>query len=188
MPQRAMEDFGDEPSMSFGKALIVFIVLHVVAVSGIYIFNSLKARNIEQASPATRAVKQSASPAVADSGNATARQNAQDARPLAPGALPKTTGALPKPTAAAEAAKAAETPHRRIADEPAATKPPVKDTTVTVRDSGQLYTVVKGDNPVTIAHKLHVNYDELLKINKIEDPKKLKIGQKLRIPAKTKKQ
>ena len=57
-----------------------------------------------------------------------------------------------------------------------------------MRDSGQLYTVVKGDNPVTIAHKLHVNYDELLKINKIEDPKKLKIGQKLRIPAKTKKQ
>ena len=178
MPQRAMEDFGDEPSMSFGKALIVFIVLHVVAVSGIYIFNSLKARNIEQASPgpAAHIVKQNA-PAVADAGNAAARNDGGDVRPVAK--------ASPKPVA--EVAKSAETPHRKIAEDPV--KPPVKDTAVVaMKDSGQLYTVVKGDNPVTIAKKFHVSCDELLKINKIEDSKKLKIGQKLRIPAKIKKQ
>jgi 2',3'-cyclic-nucleotide 2'-phosphodiesterase/3'-nucleotidase len=53
-------------------------------------------------------------------------------------------------------------------------------------DSGNVYTVAKGDNPVAIARKLHVSYDTLLKLNKIEDPTKLQIGQKLRIPVKNK--
>ncbi len=55
-----------------------------------------------------------------------------------------------------------------------------------MKDSGVFYTVAKGDNPVAIAKKLHVSYDDLLKLNKITDPKKLKIGQKLRIPVKKK--
>jgi LysM repeat protein len=42
--------------------------------------------------------------------------------------------------------------------------------------------VVKGDNPVSIAHRLHVNYDALLELNGISDPRKLQIGTKLRIP------
>ena len=41
-----------------------------------------------------------------------------------------------------------------------------------------------GENPVSIAKKLGVNYDDLVKLNKIDDPKKLKIGQKLRVPMK----
>ncbi len=65
-------------------------------------------------------------------------------------------------------------------------RPLLKDATPVVKDSGALYTVAKGDNPVAIAKKLHVNYDDLLKLNKITDPKKLKIGQKLRIPVKKK--
>jgi N-acetylmuramoyl-L-alanine amidase len=49
--------------------------------------------------------------------------------------------------------------------------------------SGKTYTVKKGDNPVTIAKKLKVPYDDLMAVNHIEDPHKLKIGQKLQIPA-----
>jgi LysM repeat protein len=37
---------------------------------------------------------------------------------------------------------------------------------------------------VAIARKLGVGYDELLKINGIEDPKKLQIGQTLKVPQK----
>lgn len=48
--------------------------------------------------------------------------------------------------------------------------------------SGGTYLVVKGDNPYSIAKKLKVSYNELVKANKIEDPKKLQIGQKLIIP------
>jgi LysM repeat protein len=51
-----------------------------------------------------------------------------------------------------------------------------------VRAAGT-YTVVKGDNPVNIAKKLRVAYEDLIKLNKIEDPRKLQIGQKLQVPA-----
>ena len=51
-----------------------------------------------------------------------------------------------------------------------------------VADSGKTYVVAKGDNPVTIARKLKVPYDELLALNHIDDPRKLQIGQKLLVP------
>ena len=46
------------------------------------------------------------------------------------------------------------------------------------------YTVAKGDNPASIARKFKVSYDDLLALNHIDDPRKLKIGQKLLIPNK----
>jgi len=49
------------------------------------------------------------------------------------------------------------------------------------------YTVVKGDNPYKIAKRFKVTPDELMKANGISDPKKIQIGQKLSIPAPTKK-
>ena len=49
-------------------------------------------------------------------------------------------------------------------------------------DSGKTYTVGKGESPYVIAQKLKVSYESLLKLNHIDDPKKLKPGQKLRIP------
>jgi LysM repeat protein len=53
-----------------------------------------------------------------------------------------------------------------------------------VSDSGKTYLVAKGDNPVTIAKKFRVSYDDLVALNHIDDPRKLKIGQKLLIPTK----
>ena len=50
-------------------------------------------------------------------------------------------------------------------------------------DSGKMYTVGKGESPYVIAQKLKVSYEALLKLNHIDDPKKLKPGQKLRVPA-----
>jgi LysM repeat protein len=58
-------------------------------------------------------------------------------------------------------------------------------TSAKVSDSGKVYVVAKGDNPVTIAKKFKVSYDGLLALNHIDDPRKLKIGQKLFIPEKT---
>jgi len=54
----------------------------------------------------------------------------------------------------------------------------------TPSSSGKTYIVKKGDNPVTIAKRLKVSYDDLIAVNHIEDPRKLKIGQKLLIPGK----
>jgi LysM repeat protein len=56
------------------------------------------------------------------------------------------------------------------------------ETSGAAADSGKTYVVAKGDNPVTIAKKLKVPYDDLLAINHIDDPHKLQIGQKLIIP------
>jgi LysM repeat protein len=53
-----------------------------------------------------------------------------------------------------------------------------------IPDGAKVYTVTKGDNPVTIAKKFKVSYDDLLAANHIDDPHKLKIGQKLIIPPK----
>ena len=52
-------------------------------------------------------------------------------------------------------------------------------------DSSKTYVVAKGDNPVSIAKKLKIPYDDLMAVNDIDDPHKLKIGQKLIIPAKS---
>ena len=60
----------------------------------------------------------------------------------------------------------------------------VAKTQTKVSDSGKTYVVAKGDNPVTIAKKFKVAYDDLIALNHIDDPRKLKIGQKLLIPDK----
>jgi LysM repeat protein len=72
-------------------------------------------------------------------------------------------------------------------------KPPAKDEHAkstghgkVPASSGKVYTVAKGDKPVTIAKKLKVSYDDLMALNHIEDPRKLQIGQKLVIPKTTK--
>lgn len=54
-------------------------------------------------------------------------------------------------------------------------------------DGGKTYVVARGDSPVTIAKKFKISADDLLAANKIDDPHKLKIGQKLVIPAGKKK-
>jgi LysM repeat protein len=51
-------------------------------------------------------------------------------------------------------------------------------------ESKKSYVVAKGDTPLSIAKKLNVPFDDILALNKIDDPHKLKIGQKLLIPVK----
>ena len=49
------------------------------------------------------------------------------------------------------------------------------------------YTVVKGDNPWKIAKKFKISQDALIKANGITDPKKIQIGQQLKVPAQPRK-
>ena len=75
-------------------------------------------------------------------------------------------------------------PQTLASNSPATQKPVAKTQGPKVSDSGRTYVVAKGDNPVTIAKKFKVPYDDLVALNHIDDPRKLKIGQKLLIPAK----
>lgn len=183
-----MEEFEQEPNMSFAKALVVVVMLHVVAVGGIYAFNTIKARKIAQgdsivahstkdAAVTGAAVSSAANRTVANVPKTSSVAASHESQAQGASEVVRTSNKTGN-----ETAKSPETPHTRKIEEPA--KPVAKET-ASARESGSVYTVAKGDNPVTIARKFHVSYDELLKINKITDPKKLKIGQKLKIPAKT---
>lgn len=43
------------------------------------------------------------------------------------------------------------------------------------------YEVVKGDTVYTIAHKFGMTQGRVISLNKIEDPRALKVGQKLKL-------
>jgi LysM repeat protein len=81
--------------------------------------------------------------------------------------------------------KTAKTPPKAIAKEERKSdhaKP--AENSAAKADTGKTYVVAKGDNPVAIAKKLKVPYDDLMAANHIDDPHKLQIGQKLIVPSK----
>jgi len=260
------EDFEEydaqaEPSMKLSHAFIVVLVLHVLAVGGVFAFNTLKTtqaapgkksapaaeKQVEKtAEPVAKAPVQAAAAAVptaatskpaakpaetaADShavaaGDTLTRiatqhkttveaiEKANGLEPTAtirvgqvlkipaksaaakPGEAPAVAKAAPakeapvtaKPAAspAAVAAKAAASPAAKTAPSPAAKTAavqPAAEATAKPAAAGSTYTVAKGDNPYSIAKKLKVSYNDLIKANKIDDPTKLQIGQQLVVP------
>ena len=150
-----------EPNMKLSRALLIVLLLHVVAVSGIIAFNAIKTRQNSFA-PGAPAITES-NPAPRSVGS-TINSDATNSRPVGVSRNEvKTSYSLLKPIAKEEHAKSSE-------DER------------TPASSGKFYTVVRGDNPVTIAKKLKVSYGDLIALNHIDDPRKLQIGQRLLIP------
>jgi nucleoid-associated protein YgaU len=151
-------DFEDipEPNMKLSRALLIVLLLHVVAVSGIIAFNAIKTRESSfvpaaPANPESNVAHTAGTPVHAD----VARPRpAVSQKEIAPRNDPKPL-------------------HSASKDEHAKTPP----------SSGKTYIVKKGDNPVTMAKKLKVSYRDLIALNHIDDPHKLRIGQKLLIPA-----
>ena len=153
-------DFEDipEPNMKLSRALLIVLLLHVVAVSGIIAFNAIKTResSFVPAAPAQ------------------AENNAAD-----------TTG-TPVHAEVAKARPAVSAKQMAPHDDAKVSHSPPKDEHAkTALSSGKTYAVKKGDNPVAIAKKLKVSYNNLISLNHIEDPHKLRIGQKLLIPETT---
>ena len=162
-----------EPNMKLSRALLIVLLLHVVAVSGIIAFNAIKTRE---------------RPFVpASSTNAEPKPSATvDAAIHADGVKPQ-TAAVQKENAPRDDPKPSHSPGKLpLKDEHANAPPIAKAAAGKPVSSGQTYVVKKGDNPVTIAKKLKVPYDDLMALNHIEDPRKLRIGQKLLIPKTTK--
>jgi LysM repeat protein len=157
-----------EPNMKLSRALLIVLVLHVVAVAGIIAFNTIKTRQGPMPAPSAHAATASASPAAAaktDSASSIVTTTAAVAKHEQPKPTHGSEKIIGKIGPKADAAKPAE----KASATPAASK--------------TTYVVAKGDNPVKIAKKFKVPYDELLAANHIDDPHKLKVGQKLAIPA-----
>jgi len=141
--------------MKLSRALLIVLLLHVVAVSGIIAFNAIKTR--ERPIVPTTSTETENKPA--DTAGAANHAETADAR-------------------VAAAQKETDRPH-----DPKPSHSPAKDEQAkTPSSSGMTYVVRKGDNPVAIAKKLKVSYSDLMALNHVDDPRKLQIGQKLLIP------
>jgi LysM repeat protein len=152
-----------EPNMKLSRALLIVLVLHVVAVAGIIAFNTIKTR-------------QSPLPPVS-SQSTTAK--------VAPPALAKSQSPpVVAPTRNDESKVAKSLPKPVVKDDRKSDYAKPAESNSTKADTPKTYVVVKGDNPVLIARKLKVPYDDLIAANHIDDPHKLQIGQKLTIPTK----
>jgi LysM repeat protein len=153
-----------EPNMKLSRALLIVLVLHVVAVAGIIAFNTIKTRQ----GPLSLISSESAIAKTAPTSSA------------------KSEGpAVATTSTRSDEAKTAKTPTKPIAKEDRKSdhaKP--AENSSTKSDAAKTYVVAKGDNPVSIARKLKVPYDDLMAANHIDDPHKLQIGQKLIIPTK----
>ncbi len=158
-----------EPNMKLSRALLIVLLLHVVAVSGIIAFNAIKTR--QSSFVAVAAVNPENNPIA--SIPPTTKSDASNRR----------SAFEQKENGLREETKVSHSPLKSVAkDEHKAAKAKPTEHAKAPTHSGKTYTVVKGDNPVTIAKKLKVSYGDLLALNQIEDPRKLKIGQKLLIP------
>ena len=90
------------------------------------------------------------------------------------------------PSAANDAAARIAGGHTSAASSPAAANNATGDKNGRLpADSGKTYVVQKGDSPYSIAEKLKIEPSALLKLNGIDDPKKIKPGQTLHVPAVT---
>jgi LysM repeat protein len=219
-----------EPSMKLSQAFIVVLVLHVVAVAGIYGFNQLKEK---PARPATAKTEASEAAAVTEK-KADTLAKAQDASAakaqateisytvVAGDTLRRIASKFNTSVASLEkvndltstsilkvgqilvigssgkvAAAASQSTESlsKLPPTPAvvAKAPPVKAPTVqgkpeagplgkTQASDEKTYVVAKGDNPYSLAKKFNVSQAALMKANNIDDPKKLKIGQRLVVP------
>jgi LysM repeat protein len=162
-----------QPNMKLSRALLIVLLLHVVAVSGIIAFNAIKTResSFVPASSTSTEPKPSATvdPAI----------HTESAKPQ--------TAAAQKENASRDDPKPSHSPSKLSSKDDHANVPSVANALPAKPvSSRKTYIVKKGDNPVTIARKLKVPYDDLMALNHIEDPRKLRIGQKLLIPKTTK--
>jgi LysM repeat protein len=155
-----------EPNMKLSRALLIVLLLHVVAVSGIIAFNAIKTRQ-GSTLPATAGTIHTSS-----AGSVSKPQGSPASDTPAQKEIARRDQNKPARSAAKQGAREDKKAERAKSGAGTA-------------DSGKVYVVAKGDNPVTIAKKLKVSYDELLALNHIDDPRKLQIGQKLLVPPKT---
>ncbi len=217
--------YDEEPKTNLSSAFIVVLILHVVAVGGIYTFNSIRAsrphnqvRNVapvasavppplQKASapptPAPEPIAQKSAPAPVSKTNVHHVQGGDTLTKIA--ALHNVTVSDLEETNGIKAGgvlrpgQVLTIPTVRSAPKPAA--PAVvqdsrkaaflstkTETTPTVAATANIptraYTVVKGDTPTSIAKKFNMTSTELLKLNKMDDPKKMQAGQTLKVPAK----
>jgi LysM repeat protein len=162
--KHAEEDYSaEEPNVKLSRAFVVVLLLHIVAVGGIFAFSALK--DHQTSSVAGKAETSNPKGMVA-----------QGSAARGSGPVDKSSGK----TVPADVQKLVEASHAS-----GGSGAKTQNGGLAQEGSGETaktYVVQKGDSPAGIAKKFKVSYADLLRTNNIEDPKKLQIGQKLLIP------
>ena len=214
--------YEEEPKTNLSSAFVIVLILHIVAVGGIYAFNSIRAsrphREAQTAAPTIPAAgtplipKATSAPEAAGAKSAPAPvskanvyhvqagdtltkiaalngvsvSDLAEVNGLKSGAIlqPNQTLNLPAVKSAQKPAAPAVVQDSRKAAFLAVKAEDAPKVAATATVAGTTYTVVKGDTPTSIAKRFGMTAPDLLKLNKIDDPKKMQIGQTLKVPAK----
>jgi LysM repeat protein len=202
----------EEPNVRLSRAFVVVLLLHVVAVGGIFAFSALKDHQPANGLPKADGTK----PSTNLSGSTTAgKPNNKDSvsspsatyqvRPgdtlagiaaqfgLTAHDLEQTNGlrsgaplALGRELLIPEKSTAKSVPSdvQKLLEAKERKNQPNQSAGAGTSEIEKYYIIQRGDTPASIAKKLKVNSADLLKVNNIDDPRKLQIGQKLQIPSK----
>jgi LysM repeat protein len=198
---RGVDDDYDEaePNMKLSHAFIVVLILHIVAVGGIFAFNKIK---VQKNSDLLAGISGTIAQVTRPSAPAATADPVVPTTPIAPAApaarlpddadepLPAVVSgggvakvAAPTAVAPRPAVSAAVTPAAPVVKAAVPAKAKAEAPAATAAAGSATYTVAKGDNPYKIAKKLGVSYQALVDANAIKDPTKLQIGQVLKVPA-----
>jgi LysM repeat protein len=200
----------EEPNVKLSRAFVVVLLLHVVAVGGIFAFSALKDRQQTNGLPKPDGTKQNPNgPTTASKPNSkdsipspagtykvragdtlagiaaqfglTARdlEQANALRSGAPLALGRELIVPDKSTA-----RSMPSDVQKLLESKESKNASNQSSSAGTSELEKYYVIQRGDTPASIAKKLKVNSADLLKVNNIEDPKKLQIGQRLQIPSK----
>lgn len=221
------DDYDEEPTTRLSSAFFVVLILHLVAVGGIWAFNSIKAhrRGIEPAPkvlasnsgseahvkapavstpeagsstapyPQPKAVAPLSPVATTGSGGKNYQVKANDTLTKIANSLGVTVAELlavnsQKEIAVLRPGQTINVPARRVSEPTSVVeRPPVGTVAKRIEDvpskagPALTYAVRKGDTATSIARRFGISVDELLKLNRVTDPKKLQLGQSLKLPA-----
>lgn len=212
MPQHDSEfdDYGPEPNMKLSHAFLVVLLLHVIAVGGLYAFNSMKAGKMPKLTMAK--VTAPSGSAGDPSGNG----NESDAKPEPPKKSPPAQDKAPLVAKTTEAPKVSEglaKPHQGLLSSAKAAlmrlagigaggstlaSAAAQETTAPAVSSGpavdaaasapvaaiKTYLVKSGDTITKISATLGVTILELEKANGMTGNAVLRVGQTLKVPEK----
>ena len=170
----------DSDSTRLSGAFIVVLALHIIAVVGVFAFARIK-ENRKNNSPQTSSSQTPAAkkPVIAKPAAAAPKPPAALAASITPATPPATPhAATPKPASIAPSTPAQSDTKPSLAIAQKAT-PAAAD-----RKTFKNYVVRKNENPAKIARDHGCTYEELLKLNNIKDPKKIQVGQVLKVPVK----
>ena len=202
----------EEPNVKLSRAFVVVLLLHVVAVGGIFAFSALKDHQQTNGLPKPDGTKQIPNPngptiasklnskesipslagtykvragdtlaGIAAQFGLTARdlEQANGLRSGAPLALGRELIIPDKSTA-----RSMPSDVQKLLESKESKNASNQSSSAGASELEKYYVIQRGDTPASIAKKLKVNSADLLKVNNIEDPKKLQIGQRLQIPSK----